>query len=288
MNNATKGVFLAVLAAAAISSANVSVKYFLRFTNPESLAILWYLPTVVAALAITFWKKSVKKELFNHWKQGLVLGLIYFFAALFWFNSINLIGAELTGFITRLEIVFAVILAVLFLKEKLNLKETAGIALAVIGTIVISYSDGNYIRLGSLTALLASVAIAMHLLAAKVIVKKASPVTMLGFRNFFAALFLAAYVLAFKEFKPIAYGLMPALIALSLLSSFIGFYFLYKSLKYLDAAKVGALRVLDPVFILIYVLFIFQTIPAVKDLVGGFMVMAGVAAMSLSRKKAEL
>lgn len=288
MNNATKGVLLAVLAAAAISSANVSVKYFLRFTNPESLAILWYLPTVVAALAITFWKKTVMKEICNHWRQGLVLGLIYFFAAIFWFNSIDTIGAELTGFITRLEIVFAVILAVLFLKEKLNIKETAGIAIAVIGTVVISYSNGNYLRLGSLMAVLASFAIALHLLAAKAIIKKASPVTMLGFRNFFAALFLAAYVLAFKEFKPVSYELMPALIALSLLSSFIGFYFLYNSLKYLDAAKVGALRVLDPVFILVYVLIIFQTIPTAKDLVGGLMVMAGVAAMSLSREKARL
>ena len=58
MNNATKGILLAVLAAAAIASANVSVKYFLKFKNPESLAIIWYLPTVVVALLITFWQKQ--------------------------------------------------------------------------------------------------------------------------------------------------------------------------------------------------------------------------------------
>ncbi len=40
--------------------------------------------------------------------------------------------------------------------------------------------------------------------------------------------------------------------------------------------------------VLLYVLIIFQTIPTAKDLVGGLMVMAGVAAMSLSRKQAKL
>lgn len=288
MNDRTKGILLAVAASAAIATANVSVNYFLKFTNPESMAIIWYLPTVVAAAMILLWKKSLVSEVKKYWKQGLALGIIYFFAAVFWFNSVNMIGAELTGFLTRFETVFAVMLAVIFLKERLNRVEILGIAIAVMGTLIISYSGGSYASLGSVVALLASLAIGIHILVAKVLVKSISPITMAGFRNFFAILLLLAYVLAFKEFKLISLGFMPLLVPLSLLSSLLGFYLLYTSLKHLDAAKVGALRVLDPAFILVYALLFFQTIPTAKDLVGGLMIMAGVAAMSLSRKQAKL
>ncbi len=288
MNDKTKGILLAVLAAAAIATANVSVKYFLKFTNPESLAIIWYLPTAVAALLITLWKKSVLGEIRKYWKQGVALGLIYFFAAVFWFNSINTIGAELTGFLTRFETVFAVGLAVMFLKEKLNAKEILGIITAVAGTLVISYNSGNYIIAGSIIALLASLAIALHLLVAKVLVKNISPVTMLGFRNFFAAAFLLVYVLLTKKFEPIDLSLLPYLIPLSLLSSFLGFYLLYASLKRLEAAKVGALRALDPLFILVYAFLIFDALPTAKDLAGGILIILGVAMLSLSREKAKL
>ncbi len=288
MNNTTKGILLAILASAILSTANVSAQYFLKFTNAESLAVVWYVPTVVAALLITAWKGKLISEIKNHWKQGLVIGIIYSFAALFWFKSIAMIGAERAGFVTRFETIFAVLLAVLFLKEKLNRKEALGIFIAVAGTLIISYSGSNYARLGSLVALFAALAIAAHLLAAKILLKTMDKVTMLGFRNFFTSLFVAVYVFSIGAFKPIPLNVLPSIAFFSLLSSFVGFYVLFIALHHLGAAKTGAFRVLDPVFIVIYASLIFSTLPNAQVLIGGAITLAGILILSLSREKAAL
>lgn len=288
MNTATKGIVLALLASAVISTANVSAQHFMKFTNAESLAAVWYIPTVVAAVLITALKGRLLSEIKSHWKQGIAIGAIYSFAAIFWFKSISLIGAERAGFVTRFETVFAVLLAVIFLKEKLNRKEAFGIFVAVAGTLIISYSGSNYIRIGSLIALLAALAIALHLLVARVLLKTVDKVTMLGFRNFFTSLFLAAYVLMTGTFKPIPLATLPFIAFFSLLSSFAGFYILFMALDHLGAAKTGAFRVLDPVFIVIYASLIFGSSPGAQSIIGGAVTLAGILILSLSREKPAL
>ena len=74
------------------------------------------------------------------WIYLILAGIVTCLASLFQFSALKLGNASVVSSLERLSLVFAIILAVIFLKEELNWKVIAGAVLMIGGAVLISLS----------------------------------------------------------------------------------------------------------------------------------------------------
>ncbi|MBI2142964.1 DMT family transporter [Candidatus Woesearchaeota archaeon] len=276
MKNA--GLVYAVLSSLFLSTGFILSKHFLQYANPETLSTLWFGIAFVVSFALLMARKPLKtlKVFREHWKDGLVVGGANALAATFWFQSISIAGPTLTAFLIRFSTIFIIFLGVLFLKEKLHLHDIVGVVVAVGGALVINAGNGNYLQLGTLVALAASLAIAVHQVLSKVYVKTIEPLMLVSLRTLYTAAFLLIYAAALSKLQPFPPAQLPMLTFAIAINAVVGFVFFYKALELLDVSKVAIIRTLDPFIVVAYALAAFHTLPSQQQLIGGALVIAGV------------
>ncbi|MBI2137870.1 DMT family transporter [Candidatus Woesearchaeota archaeon] len=278
MKNA--GLIYAALSSLFLSTGFIFAKHFLEYTNPETLNTLWFGIAFAISITILLAKNSKKtiKTFREHWKDGLIIGGANAIAAGFWFQAINITGPTLTAFLVRFSTIFIIILGIIFLKEKLHIHDIAGMTIALVGAFVISFANGDYLKMGTLVALAASLAIATHQVLSKVYVKKIDPLTLVSIRTIFTAMFLLAYAAAFSKLQPFPISQLPLLFIAIAINAILGFVFFYKALELVDVSKVAIIRTLDPFIVIVYALLIsgFHDIPTTREFMGGTLVVAGV------------
>lgn len=276
MKNA--GLVYAVLSSLFLSTGFILAKHFLQYANPETLNTLWFGIAFVVSFALLMARKPLKtiKMFRNHWKDGLVVGGANALAAGLWFHSINISGPTLTAFLVRFSTIFIIALGIVFLKEKLHLHDVAGLLIALAGAFTISFANGEYLTMGAVVALAASLAIAVHQVLSKVYVKTIDPLTLVSLRTLYTALFLLIYAVAFSKLQPFPASQLPFLTVAVAVNAVLGFVFFYKALELMDVSKVAIIRTLDPFIVVAYALAIFHTIPDLNEIIGGTLVVAGV------------
>lgn len=276
MKNA--GLVYAVLSSLFLSTGFVSAKHFLQYTNPETLNTLWFGIAFIVSIAVLLVRSRQRtiRAFREHWKDGVIVGGANAVAAAFWFHAISITGPTLTAFLIRFSTIFIIILGILFLKEKLHLHDIVGMLIALAGAFAISFANGDYLKIGTLVALAASLAIAVHQVLSKVYVKTIDPLTLVSLRTLFTALFLLAYAASFSKLQAFPIDRLPFLTVVIVVNAIFGFVFFYKALELIDVSKVAIIRTLDPFIVVVYALAIFHTVPDINELVGGTMVVAGV------------
>ena len=278
MAKAGNGILYAVLSSLFLSTGFIFSKHFLQYGNPETLNTLWFGIAFAVSFAILMAKSPGRtiRTFGRHWKDGLVVGGANAVAAAFWFKSISVAGPTLTAFLVRFSTIFIIFLSVLFLREKLHLHDVTGMLIALSGALVISSGGGSYLRSGTLVALAASFAIAVHQVLSKVYVKTIEPLTLVSLRTLYTAAFLLIYAVASSKLQPFPAEQLPLLTAAIIINAIIGFVFFYKALELLDVSKVAIIRTLDPFIVVIYALVVFHTMPTAQQIMGGTLVVTGV------------
>lgn len=74
-------------------------------------------------------------------------GIITCLSSLFQFSALKLCDSSVVSSLERLSLVFAIILAVIFLKEEMNRKVVAGAMLMIGGAVLISLSNKSRLTL---------------------------------------------------------------------------------------------------------------------------------------------
>ncbi|MCP3682566.1 MAG: DMT family transporter [bacterium] len=281
MNKLSKGFLLAFLCTVFLPVSAVITKYILNnsATTPETLVIFWFFSAFIAVslMHIFLTKESYIGTLRKHWKPGLFIGLANTFAAIFWFNAIEMIGPVLVGFITRFEILFTIILGMLLLRERLTKIEILGMFIAIVGTFTLTFGTGKMMILGVILAAASSLAASFQSYVAKRYVKKVHPMGLLSFRCLFTVVFVGIYVFATGKYVPIEPN-MYWLVALGPISgAVIAHLLFFYALKYIDMTKAAIVRSFDAFFVVVYALILFGTLPTLKEVTGGILIIIGVA-----------
>ena len=276
MKNA--GLVYAVLSSLFLSTGFVVAKHFLEYTNPETLNVLWFgIAFLVAAAFLLLRNRAETVTLFKkNWKDGVIVGGANALAAAFWFQSISLAGPTATAFIVRFSTIFIIILGILFLKEKLHLHDIVGMLIAIAGALTISFGNGDYLKAGTMVALAASLAIAVHQVLSKAYAKNVNPLMLVCVRSFYTALFLLIYALIFSKLETFPISQLGSLSAGIVINAVVGFVFFYKALELIDVSKVAIIRTLDPFIVVIYAFIAFHTFPSLSQFWGGTLVVVGV------------
>jgi len=266
-----------------ISISAVLVKYS---TAPSAVTaayrLIW---TILLMTPVTFGKKEVRTELFSIDKKSLGLcilsGLFLAVHFVFWFESLNYTSIASSSTIVSTEVIWVSIIFCLFMKGKMSWKAIATIAVTFMGSVVIAYSDstaGGLHLFGDLLALIASFGMSIYTLIGRVVREKVSTTvyTYMLYVSCAVVLVITCIVQGHSLFE---YGMSPVIIGLllSLFSTILGHSIFSWCLKFFSPSFVAAAKLCQPVVAAIFAAFLFQEIPTPLQVLGGVMIIGGVA-----------
>lgn len=231
---------------------------------PGSMLVLTRFAIATAFfLSIALFRKSYRKEILRI-KKGQLLNLFYLGAigsgvvTIIYVSAVRLIGISLSVLIENLEIPLGIIMAVIFLKEKLTRRFLAIAGVILLGFYLLIFTADFDISLessffaGVFFALLSGfIWASATLIGKKLLIDDVSAMAVSFFRNLFGA--MAALVIAFFSVPSIvaAFDVLTAadwffIFYLGLGVSGVGFIVYYNALHAIEVKRVSLFFVMSP------------------------------------------
>ena len=276
-----------------ISLSSIFVKYS---QAPSAVTaayrLLW---TVLLMLPMAFGKREVCRELAGMDKKTALLSAVsgLFLAIHFavWFESLRHTSVASSTTIVCTEVIWVALGFCLFLKGKLSVKAVGAIAVTVIGSVLIAWSDssvGGSHLYGDILALIAAVAVAVYTLIGRVVRKTVSTTAYTFVVYSACAIALVAVCLA-QGYDLFAYGISVPVVGLLLavFSTILGHSIFSWCLKYFSPSFVSASKLCEPVVAGVFAGFLFGEVPQLLQIGGGVLILSGVYYYSNLERKAK-
>lgn len=289
MSSRNKGILLAL--ASAVLSGAIPIFGKITVTIFSSIFVTFVIPAIVAVLLgfIAVFKKEIVKNLAK--KNSLWILAIGFFAALgslFSFHGLSIGKASDAGFLLQFEVLFASILAFIFLKEKLSLSQIIGLFLMTLGGFAITIEKTFSLSTANILFLMTSFVWAINTVIVKRQLKNFSPIFLAYGRYFVSSVILFWFsVSSFGEnimkitlpnaFLLLSYGLV--IVGLILL--------LYNALRFVKTAEAISCQLLSPILTVFIGIFFLKESLETGRIVGGGIVLIGLFLM-LQKKSSQV
>lgn len=202
----------------------------------------------------------------------------------FW-AGVQRMDPSLAAFVNRAEVPIVILLGVMILKERFSRWETLGLALSIVGIIVMKltlrfeYSDGFWL------VLLGALFFGLTEFVSKIGVRHVPPVTLAFLRNLFMA---PIYWLMFAASGGSMDGLgsvWPGVIALGLIGPIMSRMMYLLALRRMELSKVAVISQSQPVYVILIALLVLGQLPSVRETVGGIFLIAGCILMVFARAR---
>ena len=106
-----------------------------------TLLIVLILQIAIMGILIGLREPEQLKKVLVHWRPAALVGISGGLASIGWFSAFTLQNATYVRALGQIELLFTFVVTLLVFKEKVSLKETAGIALIAISIILILLAD---------------------------------------------------------------------------------------------------------------------------------------------------
>jgi len=249
-------------------------KMGLNYFSPITFAFLRYLFASFLFIAVSLPLKNFSKiEI----KRISLLGLTGVTIPTILQNfGLQSTSAHITGFIQGTGPVYTVILAYLFLKEKINVYKIAGIIVAIIGIyLLVSPESGGDLK-GNILVLLSAISYSAGGIVAKSLLNEGHKgLYVISFSSIMGTLFLFPFIFFEKihlEIEGIKY-----LIFLSIFTTFIAYILWYMAMERIEVSRLSFFTYMIPFFALISSsIFLGERVETIA-LLAGLMAITGVA-----------
>ncbi|MCB0070110.1 MAG: DMT family transporter [Caldilineaceae bacterium] len=290
---------LLALLAAVISAAywvltEVTVNYF---AVPSIVAAMWGgMLGGLMLLALAGRRGSLRVDAWGRadWTRMVVGGLLIHGAGfVLTFLATSLIGAGKANLLGQIQTFFVVILAVIFLGERFTRRQTAGVALALAGVILLNFDrSAMWVTWGTgeTLTLLARLMIAVGIVVMKPLFDHGNAAGSTGVAMVVGALFLfAAYPFSRAGVSGISGGWIPVLLILTLASGRgIAWLCFNASQQYIGASRAAIIFLSVSFFAVFFQLLVAWRAPGLgvqvphdlgMALAGGLLVAAGIVVL---------
>ncbi len=286
MNTKRKGDLYALLCALIIGLGNITAKVGLEFVTPELFNFYLFLFAFGISL-FTLFNPRQRHEIKAVTTK--TMGLIFLLSALFAFGiyfftkSIQLIEPATVSFLSRLEAVILIVLAYIFLKERLGKYEIIGGIVALGGVFVLKFQSDLALSQAA-TLMIVSV---VFFAGAEILVKK--HIHSLGisrflfYRNFFTTIIMMVLVWSKGQALYIpSTKILLLIFATTLFFPVFGRVTFLLALKRIDISRAAFITQATPLFTAVFALLILQSFPTSIEWLGGAIIFIGVIIVQLS------
>ena len=223
------------------------------------------------------------KTLGRHPWFFLSIGALIGISTLINYEAVAFIDPGTASLLAKASILMSFGLGVLWLREKLVKSQFAGAFLALAGVIMMTFQLGDYIRLGSLLILVSAFMYALHIAIVK---RFGGPIDFVEF-FFFRLLATGAVLLPIVWVSRSmvwpagqTWGLLFITATVDVTISRSLFYLVLRRMK---MSVHSIVLTLSPVVAVLWSLYLFNTAPGVRQLVGGIAVLVGALIVTLKK-----
>ncbi|MFC0557786.1 DMT family transporter [Halalkalibacter alkalisediminis] len=290
MSHTQRGHVFNLLSVLAVAIGPLLSKFGLLQISPAKAAMINALTIIIASYLLGLFTK--KRVQFYFKKDMLLLALFNSLGVIFLFVSMDLLTPVEIGFIGRFYTVFAVLLSVFILKERLSRREIIFIVLAIAGVFLFVEKGGNYQAhlLGSVIAILYTFFFALtNVFIKKTLSENRTSNSILFTNSCTTLVFITIYALISGQLFDGHYPLEAVgyIAVSSLFSGFIGTIFLYEALKYLRFSIANVSRAFSPVLLAIISFPFFPIELTIQNTTGAIILIVSILLLSLGNKKEE-
>lgn len=265
-----------------ISVALSAIFVKLATADPGVIAFYRMLFSVLLMLPIFLFK--YRGEIFTlskkDWIFSTIAGIFLAFHFILWFESLNYTSVASSTVLVTLQPIFAFVGTYFFFKEKISFKTLLSGAIAIAGSIIISWGDfqlSGSAFYGDMLALAGCALITIYLLFGQDVRKRISLITYTFVVYSISTITLLIYVLIKGE----SLGPHPSadwfwFIMLALIPNLLGHTLFNWALKWVSTNVISIAILLEPVGASILAYYVFHETLSASQITGGIIVMMGI------------
>jgi len=253
----------------------------------ETTVVLWFTTASLFSFVLILVTGKLKeyRSFKKHWRYIILFGFLNTIGVISSYYALDIIGASLHAFLMRFYLVIMVFSGLLFLKEKYNKYESVSSVCLILGVLVMSYSEGEYILIGILLLIVFSL---MYVITRTIIKTKLHDVPALLIVNYRAMTILVfsfIYAVLMGKFHVyLTHGLWFATLP-AILSAVLAHIFIFKAYKLIDLSKTELIISVQPVFVTILAWIVFGETLTLTQWCGGGMILLGAIGLVYFRDK---
>jgi len=272
------------------------IKLALRDLSFTTLTVLRFFTVCMASLVIILFRSKHFTRLQK--KDIIPIFLLGFFGVMMYHFGLNYgeqyVSASVASLIIASSPVMCVLLAIVFLKEKVTVRKGIGIVLALIGVVAISLwgTHDASLKITYITAALAVVMAAtmgsIYTIAGKKLLTRYSPLSLTLYAMLLGSLSLIPVAILTPTFSTevltMSWTTMFAVIFLGLCSTIIGYGLWYVALEMKTASEISVFLYGVPVLSTIISYLLFNDRLTVFFILGGIFVIGGLILVNQKEK----
>lgn len=258
-----------------------------RSINPETVTFFWFFGAFViggGTFAIIPEQRRELRSLRKYLTIFILSSLVTAVGAAFWIFSLRTIGLPLTSFLMKSQTLFSLFLGMVFLEERLTRWESVGVALTIIGGVVVAYQRDLDLIAGTGAAILAAFCYSFLSFLVKRFAQNLNMLTVANLRAFGVALTALIYLIVTGRFQAPSNPLDFIYMALGgATGAYIAKASQFQSIKLLDVSRSTAVLPLESLFVVWFSYALFHELPSAVKLAGGAAIVAGVVLLVIFR-----
>lgn len=266
---------------------------FVKLATAEAGVIAFYRMLfsvlIMFPLFYTKYRHEVKDLTKRDWTYSTIAGVFLALHFIFWFESLNYTSVASSTVLVTLQPIFAFIGTYLFFREKISWQALLSATVAISGSIIISWGDfrmGGTAFYGDMLALLGCAFITTYLLFGQDVRQRLSLITYTFIVYAISTIALFFYVLIKGE----SFGPHPAMdwiwfLLLAIIPNLFGHTLFNWSLRWVSTNVISIAILFEPVGAAIMAYYIFNETLSSAQIVGGTVVIIGIALFVIDFKK---
>lgn len=268
---------------------------FGRLVTTPSLISAMYRMAFSAVFLLPVALLHCRRELREAGMKNILLcvlsGVFLGFHFAFYLGSLKYTSIASSTVLVDTEVLFVALVLLIFFREKIPRRGLLGIALTLIGSVVIAMGDkggGSNIFFGDLLAIAGALCTTVYTLIGRTERKHLST-TAYTFIVYSSAALMLLLVSMFSGTPLTGYPLSDYfyIFAMTVCCTFLGHSIFSWGLKYISAAFISTAKLCEPVFATIMGILIFGEFPRWNQVIGGVVVITGIVVYLLVKDQTE-
>lgn len=288
--NRLKGDLWAVVSALTTGSGLAIAKIVLRDIPPLTFnTYVFFFGSIIILIDAAINRKVKETVKVSPSQLGFffILGLLFSGSTLCLFTALSYTEPATVSFLSRLELIMTLLLAMLFLKERVARSELFGLIFVIAGIIVMRYGASLALSRAVLLVTIGSLFVGAAEVSIKARINRIHFRSLIFYRGVFMVInFLIAGYFTGQFVWVTDTKLLLLLGVAGIFLPYLGRMGYLKAMERINISRASIIVQSQPFFAGIITLAIIGTMPSVKELSGGLLIVTGVIIIKVLEKKA--
>jgi drug/metabolite transporter (DMT)-like permease len=285
-----KGDLWALISAFTTGSGLIIAQVILKAINPISFnGQMFFIGGVIVFIDSVFCGKIKETLRIRPAQLGFLILISFIFcgATLLLFTALTLSEPATVSFLSRLELIATIILASLFLKERIKISEIVGLILVIAGIIVLRYQASIELSQAVFLVIGSSLLFGAGEVLIKSRIARINHRAIIFYRNIFMSIIFAVVGSSAGIFMwANNIELLGLLILAGLFLPYMGRLGYLKAMQNINVSRASVIVQSQPFFAAIAALMVLGTFPPTKEIVGGLLIVTGVVSIKFLEMRA--